>query len=122
MFLKQPYTLRGSILFGNKSSSSGSDLENPSKIVFDGFADILNKAKSDYGKISDASDCPREILKFSPPPQNKYCDQNVYREFTTLHDYGLNITFFNVSRPCPYHQHQILNAVFQLSNFLEIES
>lgn len=97
VFLKQPYTLRGSISFGNKSISSDS-FENPSRIEFDLFADVLNSAKLDYGKLSDVPECPREILKFAPPPQNRYCDQIVYHDLTTLHDYGLNVTFFNVSK------------------------
>lgn len=35
-------------------------------------------------------------MKFSPPPQNRYCGQNAYRQLTTIHDYGFNVTFANV--------------------------
>lgn len=104
MFLKQPYLLRGNITFGNKNSSIASTIENPSQIVFELFANILSNAKTTYEQLSNDdsivkcdSNCPREILKFNPPPKNVYCDQNIYRDLTTLHDFGLNITFSNVS-------------------------
>lgn len=97
MFLKQPYSLQGSILFGRKNETTTTLLENPTKITFDLFADILPGARAEYEKNTDSTVCPREVLKFSPPPHNKHCDQSVYRDLTTLHNFGLNVTFHNVS-------------------------
>lgn len=65
--------------------------------MFEAFADILSGTKATYEQIPDTKHCPRALLKFSPPPQTKVCDQSVYRNLTTLHEYGLNITFHNVS-------------------------
>lgn len=118
VYLKQPYTFRGSISFGNKSISTDSELEDSTKIELDIFADVLNVAKLNYGKISDASNCPREILKFRPPPQNKFCDQNVHSDLTTIHDYGLNITFSNVSSiSIPVREKEEFIKFFQFSKF-----
>lgn len=89
--------LRGIINFGNKNETTTTLLQNPTKINFEVFADILTSAKIAYEQISDTKQCPRELLKFSPPPQNKHCDQSIYRDLTTLHEYGMNITFHNVS-------------------------
>lgn len=97
VFLKQPYSLQGSISFGNKNETSQIILENPTEIRFDVFADISKSANGVTEKEADSKDCSRDVLKFSPPPQNKVCDQNVYKHLTTLRDYGLNITFHNVS-------------------------
>lgn len=97
VFLKQPYLLQGSLSFGNRNETIKTLLENPTKISFQIFADILQSAKSGYETIEDTKHCPREVLKFSPPPQNQQCDQTVYQELTTIHEYGLNISFHNVS-------------------------
>lgn len=100
VFLKQPYQLRGNISFGTRNKTTKTLLENSSEISFQVFADVLDSTKTAYNEISDTPHCPREVLKFSPPPQNKRCDQCVFRELTTLHDYGFNVTFHNVSLTC----------------------
>lgn len=61
------------------------------------FADVLANAKTSYEQAPDTKQCPRELLKFRPPPHNKFCVQSIYRDLTTLHEYGMNITFHNVS-------------------------
>lgn len=94
VFLKQPYLLQGSVSFGNQNDSTQLPLKNETRITFDVFANILNDAISGYGNISNKARCPREVLKFSPPPQIPSCD---YRYLTALHNFGLNITFQNVS-------------------------
>lgn len=97
VFLKQPYALRGNVSFGSKNETSKLIMENPTKIRFDAFADIANNRNDIYDTISKSKCRSRDILKFSPPPQNLECDQNVYKQLTTLQDYGLNISFYNVS-------------------------
>lgn len=90
--------LQGNISFGNNHGTTITTLlQNPTRITFEFSADILSSAKYAYDKISDTEHCPREVLKFSPPPQNKLCDQSVYRDLIKLHEYGINITFHNVS-------------------------
>lgn len=119
--MRQPYLLRGNITFGNRNPDTRTEADkNSSKIDFELFANIVNGADTAYGKIINSADsiskCPREILKFNPPPQSKYCDQNVYRDLTTLHDYGFNITFSNVSE-----KHLIELCAFSICNFLFIK-
>lgn len=97
VFLKQPYLLRGSFSFGNKTEITKIVMENSTKVNFEIFADTLQSAKNAYETIVDYENCPKEVLKFSPPPQNQQCDQSVFQELTTIHDYGLNVTFHNVS-------------------------
>lgn len=97
VFLKQPYLLQGSLSFGNKNETTTTLLENPTKISFELFADILQHSQSAYEKITGTEHCPREVLKFSPPPQNPRCDQSIYRDVTNIHDYGFNVSFHNVS-------------------------
>lgn len=93
VFLKQPYLLHGTISFGETSKTL---FENP-EIKFHAFADVLSSAKSTFDIVSDTKHCPRQVLKFNPPPQSILCDRNTYKDLTTLHDFGVNITFHNVS-------------------------
>lgn len=61
------------------------------------FADIQKSAINVPDRVTESKICTQDVLKFSPPPQNAHCDQNLYKHLTTLQDYGLNITFVNVS-------------------------
>lgn len=114
----QPYSLRGSIAFGNKNETSESSFVNPTEISFEMFADILKSANGASEMVSDSRDCSQDILKFSPPPQNKVCDQSIYKHLTTLHDYGVNITFHNVSFPFQIEFHKTLNCSLELNVFI----
>lgn len=96
VFLKQPYSLQGSISFGRKNETNEPLFENSTKITFDMFADIQKSADVAPERITGSKIRTDELLKFSPPPQNAQCDQYVYKHLTTLQDYGLNITFHNV--------------------------
>lgn len=97
VLFKQSYLLHGVITFGKRNETTTTLLQNPTEINFEFFADILPTAKHAYDNLPDTKHCPREVLKFRPPPQNERCDQSVYRDLTTLHEYGLNISFHNVS-------------------------
>lgn len=103
VFLKQPYLLRGNVKFGpNKDDKSTTADGKVSSVDFELNADILPESGRLYdqlggSKANSATRCPAEILKFSPPPQNRYCDQSIYRALTTVHEYGMNVTFANVS-------------------------
>lgn len=92
VFLKQPYLLHGKIQFGEMAT-----VFDMPEIKFHAFADTLNSVKSAYDTVSDTKQCPRQVLKFNPPPQSILCDRCVYKDLTTLHDFGINITFHNVS-------------------------
>lgn len=95
VFLKQPYWMHGSISFGYKNHTLIYD--NPTEIKFQAFADVLNSAKIKYQSLSNLKHCPRDVLKFSPPPQRVQCDQSTYQDLTELRQYGINISFHNVS-------------------------
>lgn len=97
VFLKQPYLLHGKISFGETSV-----LFDKPEIKFHAFADILNSVKSTYDTVPDTKHCPRQVLKFNPPPQSILCDRNTYKDLTTLHEFGINITFLNVSSCCSF--------------------
>lgn len=88
--------LHGKISFGETSSTQ---YDKP-EIQFHAFADTLNSVKSTFDTVSETKHCPRQVLKFNPPPQSILCDRNTYKDLTTLHEFGINITFNNVSSCC----------------------
>lgn len=97
VFLKQPYLVQGVVSFGYRNKTTTTQLQNPTNINFELFADTLSTTKNAYEKLPNTKHCPRDVLKFNPPPQNKQCDRNSYRDLTTIHEYGMNVTFQNVS-------------------------
>lgn len=116
MLLKQSYLLQGGVSFGFKNDSTQIALDNSTKITFEAFADVLSNVIIAYDQIPVGKQCPKEILKFSPPPQNGNCDQNIYRNLTTIQNYGLNISFHNVSISRRFHLKLLLfNGIFSIN-------
>lgn len=108
MFLTKPYSLHGTTYFGYTPNASEPGCpQQESKIVFDIYGDVLTESKSAYAQsdvYSGESECPREVLKFEPPAQNKLCDRNMFSYMTTINEFGLNVTFENVSGFSPSTQ------------------
>lgn len=96
VFLVEPYSLRGSIHSGvsNRTEKDCSDAK--SKVAFEIYSNVMPQGRAAYAQHSD-SVCPREVLKFDPPAQNKQCNRNVFRHMTKINEFGLNFTFENVS-------------------------
>lgn len=116
--MKQPYLLRGNVKFGPKNDDTSTAADgNASSVEFELSANILPESSRLYDQLGEtkangATQCPREILRFSPPPQNRYCDQSIYRDLTTIHDYGLNVSFANVSGRCPgFYKLMVYSAI-----------
>lgn len=117
--MKRPYLLRGDIQFGQKNEiKEFLTPESLCRVVFDLYADVLNDVDAVKNSIPDSPNCPHQLLKFGPPPQNKYCEQRTYRDWTTLHDYGLNITFFNVS----FNYYRIWKGINKINCFFLLKN
>lgn len=100
VFLQKPYSLRGSTNFGYTNATEKGCPNDSSKIIFDIHGDVLTESKSAYVQThvySGEADCPREVLKFEPPAQNKLCDRNIFSYMTTINEFGLNVTFEKVT-------------------------
>lgn len=92
--------MNGITYFGYTNSTEKSCPKDKSKIIFNIYGDVLTESKSAYAQTnahSGESNCPREVLKFEPPAQNKLCDRNIFSYMTTINEFGLNVTFEKVN-------------------------
>lgn len=95
VFLVEPYSLRGLIQFGESNRTEKDCAKTASKIAFEIYGNVLPEGRAIYKRNSKSS-CPRELLKFDPPVQNKYCNRNEFQQITKINELGLNFTFENV--------------------------
>lgn len=99
ILLKRPFTFDGFIEFGHQDAN-GVVLEPIARISISTVAGSSDRALSLYNSetIEDSeSTCPRQMLRFNPPPSVKYCDKETFREISMLSQYAANIRFTNVS-------------------------
>lgn len=123
VFLIEPYSLRGLIQFGNINGTENDCSNAKSKIKFEIYGDVLPTEKSVY-KMNDESVCPRELLKFDPPAQNRRCNRNFFRQMTKINEIGLNFTFQNVSARSFYPQsnNPTIDLLFLTNFFFRVYS
>lgn len=96
VFFVEPYSLRGLIHFGESNGTDKDCSEAKSKVAFEIFGNVIPERRAAYTRHSD-SVCPRELLKFDPPAQNKQCNRNVFHHISKINEFGLNLTFESVS-------------------------
>lgn len=107
VFLTKPYSVNGITHFGYTNATDKGCPKDNSKIIFNIHGDVLTESKSAYTQTvahKGETDCPREVLKFEPPAQNKLCDRNIFSYMTTINEFGLNVTFEKVNRSLIHFQ------------------
>lgn len=96
VFLVEPYSMRGHIHYGETNGTEKDCSGTESKIAFELYGDVTSEEKAVHAGSND-SVCPRDLLKFDPPAQNKQCNREDFRHLTKINEFGMNFTFENVS-------------------------
>lgn len=98
MFLKNPHTFTGSLVFGDSQNTKKCPVDK-SRFDMTFIYGTDSNAKSIYdGRVLEQDGtCPREILRFDPPPKVSYCSVDDYRPITTIAEFTTRLKFSNVS-------------------------
>lgn len=95
---KRSFAFDGFIEFASQNEL-GINVTPVARITFTTAAGFSDRAIALYndGTFDESETiCPRQMLRFNPPPSVTYCDKEAYREISTLSQYAANIRFSNV--------------------------
>lgn len=97
IFLKRPFSIRGFIEFGSEYAK-GTALKPKSRIDVNAKAGCADHATDLYNELisTENSTCPRELLRFDPPPTIGDCDKDKFNNITMLSNYVATLKFANV--------------------------
>lgn len=98
VFLKNPHTFHGSLVFGENQISKKCP-KDKSRMDMTFIYGTDSQAMEIYNnrKLEEDGVCPREILRFDPPPTLSYCKSNAYRPITSIAEFNTRLKFANVS-------------------------
>lgn len=97
VFLKNPHKFDGSVVFGENLINKKCPIDKSRmdmKFIYgtDSQAmEIYNDRKLEVDGV-----CPREILRFDPPPTLSYCKIDAYRPITSIAEFNSQLKFTNV--------------------------
>lgn len=98
VFLKNPDIFHGSVVFGDiqimkKCPKDKSRIDMTLTYGPDSSAlEIYNSRQLETDGV-----CPREVLRFDPPPELPYCSNEAYRPITSIAEFTAQLKFTNVS-------------------------
>lgn len=98
ILFKRSFSFDGFVEFASQNEL-GLNVTPVARITFKTAAGFSDQAIALYNNGTfDESEtiCPRQMLRFNPPPSVTYCDKEAYREISTLSQYAANIRFSNV--------------------------
>lgn len=98
VFLKNPHTFHGSLVFGDNQITKKCP-KDKSRLDMSFTYGTDSKAMDIYSnrQLEVEGVCPREILRFDPPPRLPYCTNEAYRPITSFAEFTTQLKFTNVS-------------------------
>lgn len=98
VFLKNPHTFHGSLVFGeNQITKKCPKDKSRTDVSFIYGTDSHAMEIYNDRKLEEDGVCPREILRFDPPPKLAFCRSNAYRPITSIAEFTTRLKFTNVS-------------------------
>ncbi|XP_037039543.1 vitellogenin-3 [Bradysia coprophila] len=97
VFLKNPHTLHGSLVFGDSQNTKKCP-KDKSRFDMTVMYGTVSNAMSVYDErvLEENGSCPREILRFDPPPALSYCSSEDYRPITAIAEFATRLKFSNM--------------------------
>lgn len=98
VFLKNPHTFNGSLVFGeNQITKKCPKDKSRTDVSFIYGTDSHATEIYNDRKLEEDGVCPREILRFDPPPKLPFCQSSAYRPITSMAEFTTRLKFTNVS-------------------------
>lgn len=98
VFLKNPHTFHGSLVFGeNQITKKCPKDKSRADISLIYGTDSHSTELYNSRQLEEDGVCPREILRFDPPPKLSYCRSNAYRPVTSIAEFTTRLKYSNVS-------------------------
>lgn len=116
VFLKNPHTLHGSLVFGeNQITKKCPKDKSRMDMTFTYGTDSGAMELYNSRKLEGDGVCPREILRFDPPPTLPYCQIEAYRPLTSIAEFTTQLKFTNVSfyTSAFFHHENMFDEIFK---------
>lgn len=98
VFLKNPHTFHGSVVFGESQLTKKCPKDKSRMdLSFTYGTDTHGLELYNDRQLEGDGVCPREVLRFDPPPTLPYCKSTAYHPITSIAELNTRLKFTNVS-------------------------